>query len=81
MHFKLVSSISDIETIARGRGVRERNKLKKSFGGSLWRKMKGVATVELSDGTIRLAEIHWYEAHGIGRKVFKIKRYLDTEGC
>ena len=79
MYFKIIGVIHDIETIARGQGVRDHRRLKKLYGGSYWRKMKGVATVELRDGTIRLAEIHWYEAHGIGRKVFKIKRYLDAQ--
>lgn len=41
-------------------------------------KLKGVATVEkVSSGRVRLAEIHWYEAHGIGKRDGKVKRWLD----
>lgn len=76
--FDLVSEITDIETIATGTGVHERARLWRQYGRGRWRKLKGVATVRLVDGTIRLAEIHWYEAHGIGRKEFKIKLpFLD----
>ena len=74
--FKLLSEIRDIETIASGRGVRIRQHLERTYGLGRWRKMKGIATVELEDGTICEAEIHWFEAHGIGRKDFKIKRIL-----
>jgi hypothetical protein len=78
MDFKLVGKISDIETIAVGRGVRDRARLRRQYGGSRWRKLKGVASVRLIDGTIRFAEVHWYEAHGIGRKEFKLKLpFLD----
>jgi hypothetical protein len=78
MDFKLVGEISDIETIAVGRGVRDRARLRRQYGGSRWRKLKGVASVRLIDGTIRFAEVHWYEAHGIGRKEFKLKLpFLD----
>ncbi len=73
MDFKIVGEISNIETIASGRGVRDRARLRKQYGRGRWRKLKGVATVRLIDGTIRLAEVHWYEAHGIGRKEFKLK--------
>ncbi len=76
MRLKIIGSISDIETIASGSGVRIREFLNKTYGKGRWRKLKGKATVELADGTVRLAEIHWYEAHGIGRKDFKIKGYL-----
>lgn len=75
--FKLVGSITDIETIAIGNRIRELPTLQARFGKGRWRKLKGVAAVNLSDGTIRLAELHWYEAHGIGRVRMKIKRYLD----
>jgi len=74
--FKILSKIRDIETIASGRGVHIRGYLKRTYGRGRWRKMKGTATVELPDGTICEAEIHWYEAHGIGRKDFKIKRVI-----
>ena len=71
--FKLLSDVRNIETIASGRGVHIRRYLERTHGRGRWRKMKGVATVELADGTIGEAEIHWFEAHGIGRKDFKIK--------
>ena len=74
--FKILGEIQDIETIASGRGVHLRRYLERTYGRGRWRKMKGIATVELPDGTICKAEIHWYEAHGIGRKEFKIKRIL-----
>ena len=77
MFFKIVGQVTDIEVIAQGQGVTSRHRLRARYGGTRWRKMKGIADVELADGTIRRAEIHWYEAHGIGRRDFKIKRYLD----
>ncbi len=77
MFFKIIGAISDIETIAQGTGIREVAELRKKFGGKNWRKRKGVATVELEDGAIHTAEIHWYEAHGVGKKKVKIKRLLD----
>lgn len=77
MYFELISEISDIERIARGPSIRERARLRKQFGSGNWRKLKGVATVRLVNGTIRAVELHWYEAHGIGKKKLKIKRYLD----
>ena len=63
MDFELVSDITDIETIAAGTGVRDRARLRKQYGRGRWRKLKGVATVRLLNGRIRLAEVHWYEAH------------------
>ena len=77
MHFEIVSAITEIETIAVGKAIRELPSLQERFGKGRWRKRKGVAAVQLFDGTIRLAEIHWYEAHGIGRKRMKIKRFLN----
>ena len=77
MHFQVVGQIEQIETFASGSGIRELARLRKIYGRGRWRKRKGVATVRLSDGTIRLAELHWYEATGIGRKELKLKRYLD----
>jgi hypothetical protein len=78
MDFEIVSKIADVETIARGTGVRDRARLRKQYGGGRWRKLKGVARVRLVDGTIRLAEVHWYEAYGIGKKEFKLKLpFLD----
>jgi len=75
--FKIVGSITDIKTIAIGNRIRELPTLQTRFGRGRWRKLKGVAIVSLSDGTIRPAEVHWYEAQGIGRVRMKIKRYLD----
>ncbi len=77
MHFEVIGQIEQVETFATGSGIRELLRLRKIYGRGRWRKRKGVATVRLSDGTIRLAELHWYEATGIGRKEFKLKRYLD----
>lgn len=75
--FQIVGQIIDIEIIAVGNAIRELPSLQKRYGRGRWRKLKGVATVGLFNGTTRLAEIHWYEAHGIGKKRMKIKRYLD----
>ena len=77
MDFEILEDIRDIETIARGQGIRELSRLRRVYGPGNWRKMKGVARVRLVTGQIRLAELHWYEAHGIGRKELKRKRYLD----
>ena len=75
MHFRIVGSIERIETIARGRGIRELPRLKKAYGHVRWRKRKGIATIELN-GWIGTVELHWYEAHGGGRFEFKVKRIL-----
>ena len=77
MRFEIISDITEIETIATGASIRDLARLRKCYGEGRWRKLKGVATIRLSNGRIRLAEIHWYEAHGIGQKEFKRKRYLD----
>jgi len=78
MEFEIVSPITNVETIAQGPGVRDRVRLWKRYGKARWRKVKGVAQVRLLNGTIRLAELHWYEAHSIGKKEFKIKLpFLD----
>lgn len=77
MHFEIVGTISEIETIAENRSIRIKAILQKRYGKGRWRKLKGVANVRLNDGTIRFAEIHWFEAHGIGKKKMRIKRYLD----
>lgn len=78
MKFELISSISNSETIASGTAVRDRRRLARLYGRGRWRKMKGQATIRLSDGTICEAEIHWYEAHGIGKKEFKFKKPIDV---
>jgi hypothetical protein len=76
MEFEILGEIRDIETIATGRGVYIRRYLDRTYGKGRWRKRKGRATVQLADGTVEEAEIHWFEAHGVGRKDFKIKRIL-----
>lgn len=76
MHFELLGPITQIETFAVASGIREVARLQKFYGKGRWRKRKGVAKVRLSDGSSHLAEIHWYEATGIGRKEYKIKRLL-----
>lgn len=73
MDFEIVGEIKDVEIIAVGTAIRDLARLQRKYGSGRWRKLKGVATVLLRDDTIHLAEIHWYEAHGIGRKEFKIK--------
>ncbi len=77
MHFEIIGTIAEIETIASGRSIRVLPLLQKRYGKGRWRKLKGVASVRLANGRIRIAELHWYEAHGIGRKEIKRKRYLD----
>lgn len=74
---RVIGRIENVEVIARGSSLRERNRLAKAYGRGSWRKLKGTAHVELPDGARISAEIHWYEAHGIGRKEFKIKRLLE----
>jgi len=77
MVFEIIGRIRSEETFARGSGIRELRRLRRVYGEGRWRKRKGIAEVRLPDATIRLAELHWYEATGLGRKEFKIKRYLD----
>ncbi len=73
MNFEIIGAITAIESIAVGTGIRDRKRLQRFYGKGRWRKLRDVATVRLLDGTIHTAEVHWYEAHGIGRKDFKIK--------
>jgi hypothetical protein len=77
MDFEILSKISDIETIAVGNRIRAIARLRKMYGKGRWRKLKGVATIRMRSGRVRVAELHWYEAHGIGRKEMKRKLYLD----
>jgi hypothetical protein len=77
MYFELVSEIRETKVIAMGSSIRVRGRLRKTYGRAYWRRYKGVATVTLIDGAIRQAELHWYEAHGVGRREIKIKRFLD----
>lgn len=79
MDFEILGSVRDSETFAQGSGIREIARLRKTHGRGRWRKRKGFATVKLQDGTVLDAEIHWYEASGIGKREFKIKRYISTE--
>ena len=76
MDFEIIGRLTDIETIAVGTRIREVARLRKFYGPGRWRKRKGIATVRLGDGTVTSAELHWYEATGIGRKELKIKRLL-----
>jgi len=75
--FEVVGDITNVQTIASGRGIRRLKILRKRHGGRRWRKLKGDATVRLANGSIRRAEVHWYEAHGVGKRGLKIKRFLD----
>jgi len=77
MDFELAGRISNVETIAVDLAIRERKSLKDQFGGKRWRKLKGIAYVRLVNDSVRLAEIHWYECHGVGRRKLKIKRFLN----
>lgn len=77
MYFEVVGEFTHIETFAAGSSIREIERLRKRYGRGRWRKRKGIARVRLEDGTVVLAEVHWYEAHGIGRKDFKIKHIID----
>ena len=76
MDFEILGDISDVETIATGSGIRELPRLRKRYGRGRWRKRKGVAEIRLETGEIVSAELHWYEATGIGRREFKIKQFL-----
>ena len=77
MPFQIISEITAIEPIAAGPSIRDHARLRKQYGPGRWRKLKGVAMIRLRNGRIRKAELHWYEAHGIGKKEIKRKRYLD----
>ncbi len=77
MNFEIIGSISEIEIIAIDKSIREVQRLRKIYGQGRWRKLKGIATIQLEDGTVCSAELHWYEAHGIGKKEIKIKYILD----
>ena len=77
MDFEIVGDVTVVETIATGRGIHDLKRLRRSYGKGRWRKVKGIARIRLPSGRVRLAELHWYEAHGIGKREFKRKRYLD----
>lgn len=77
MNFDIIGQIEKIETIAKGAGIHDLHRLQKTYGVATWLKMKGIVQIRLLNGKLRLAELHWYEAHGIGKKEFKRKRYLE----
>lgn len=77
MYFEIIGEITDVEVIAVGGNIDDIMRLRRQFGAGRWRKLKGVAQVRVEHGGVRLAELHWYEAHGIGRRKMKIKRFLD----
>lgn len=77
MKFKIIGNIRQEETFATGSGIREIARLRRVYGQGRWRKRKGIAEIEFENGNTRLAELHWYEATGIGRKEYKIKRILE----
>ena len=76
-NFQIIGNVADVEIIAVRHSIRVLKFLQAAYGRGRWRKLKGVATVRLEDGRIRRAEVHWYEAHGIGKRQMKIKRLLD----
>ena len=76
MNFDIIGDIQKIETISKGSAIHDLHRLQKTYGMGNWRKMKGLGHIRLSSGRVRLAELHWYEAHGIGKKEIKRKRYL-----
>ncbi len=77
MYFEIQGSIEVVETIASGHSIRELSRLRAQFGPGRWRKLKGIASVKLPNGSVHRAEVHWYEAHGIGKRKMKIKRLID----
>lgn len=77
MNFEIIGAIDQIDTFAVGHSIRELGRLRKLYGNGRWRKRKGVAVVRMADGALARAELHWYEASGIGRREFKIKRFVD----
>ena len=77
MDFEILGAVSAIESFAIGTSIRELERLRRTYGAGRWRKRKGIARVRLADGTICRAELHWYEASGVGRREYKVKAYLD----
>lgn len=77
MTFEIIGRVTDIERMAVSGSIRDIERLREQFGTGRWRKLKGRATVRMADGAIRIAEVHWYEADGVGRRRMKIKRFLD----
>ncbi len=77
MNFEIIGKLEKIETIASGKAINDLKRIEKQYGRGRWRKMKGVALIKLLNARMRKAELHWYEAHGIGKKEIKRKRYLE----
>jgi hypothetical protein len=77
MHFEIIGDVTHVETFAVGSSIRELARIRRKYGKGRWRKRKGFARVRLSDGTLHRAEVHWYEATGIGKREFKIKRLIE----
>lgn len=77
MDFEIVGEVGNVETIAINLSIRERIDLRARYGGRRWRKRKGEAVIRLRDGTLRRVELHWYEAHGVGKRKIKIKRFVE----
>lgn len=75
--FDILTEITNVEIIAVGNSIRDLPRLIDSYGDGRWRKLKGVAVIRLGNGRVRRAELHWYEAHGIGKRDFKVKRYIE----
>jgi hypothetical protein len=73
---EVLGEITEIEIIATGNSIRDLERLQKKHGKGRWRKLKGLANVRLPDDTTCFAEIHWYEAHGVGKRDIKVKRIL-----
>jgi hypothetical protein len=77
MKFEVIGPITNVEVIAAGPGIRVLSYLRRAYGRGRWRKLKGTTTVRLPNGAVRKVELHWYEAHGIGKRDLRIKYYLD----
>ncbi|HEV2856664.1 MAG TPA: hypothetical protein VHC97_28005 [Thermoanaerobaculia bacterium] len=77
MYFEVVGEIQEVEIIAVRLSIQRLSFLQARYGEGRWRKLKGTALVRLEDGRLCRAELHWYEAHGIGRRAFKIKRLFE----
>jgi hypothetical protein len=77
MRFEIIDEITGIEIIAVGSQIRDIVLLRKQYGDARWRKLKGLTTIRYANGEIYRAEIHWYEAHGIGKKKIKVKRFWN----
>lgn len=75
--FEVIGEITDVEVMVVGSSIQDLARLRKQYGPGRWRKLKGIAMIRLANGRIRKAELHWYEAHGIGKKEFKRKRYVE----